>query len=259
MTCALLVLIGARLAGSVVPSVIFAMAATALAVAASNVFNDRCDLVADRVNGRRRPLVTGAVTENEADKYVLALSCGAFASAAVIGAASMTVLGLMLTVGLAYSLFLRKVVGLGQVAISLLFTVPILYGGLLSAGLDTEHWLAAALVMVFVFARETIKGFSDQDGDVAAGYGTLATRYGKTGVLTVFRVAAGLLILVTGAAALLVGTLPFLLASLLCIVAPTLIIVHHLRGDPGAEVIQDATARFGYVFALGLIPLFLMP
>jgi 4-hydroxybenzoate polyprenyltransferase len=258
VTCALLVLVGSRLAGAVSLSVIAAMAATALAVTASNVFNDRCDVVADRINGRRRPLVTGAVTENEADRFVLAVSAGALVSASVLGAVSMAVLGAMLIVGLAYSLFLRTVVGLGQGSISLLFTVPILYGGIVAGGLRLEHWLAAALVTVFVFARETIKGFPDHAGDVAAGYGTLATRFGKGGVLTVFRLTAGTLILLALATAWLVGTTPYLLASLVCIVAPTLMIVRYLRGDPDIGVIQNATTRFGYVFALGLVPLFLM-
>lgn len=258
MTSAMLVLAGSRLAGAVTPPVIFAMVATALAVAVSNVFNDRCDVVADRINGRKRPLVTGAVTENEADKYMVTLSCGAYLAAAVLGAGSMAVLGVMLIVGLAYSLFLRSVVGLGQASISLLFTVPILYGGLAAGGLRMEHWLASALVTVFVFARETIKGCSDQDGDLAAGYGTLATRYGKVGVLTVFRVTAGILVVMALASTWLIGTFPYLLASLLFIVAPTLVIVRYLRGDPDVGVIEDATARFGYVFALGLVPLFLM-
>ena len=259
MTCALLVLVGSRLAGAVSASVIAAMVATALAVTASNVFNDRCDVVADRINGRQRPLVTEAVTENEADRFVLAVSAGAFVSAAVLGAVSMAVLGAMLIVGLGYSLFLRKVVGLGQGSISLLFAVPVLYGGIAGGGLRLEHWLATVLVTVFVFARETIKGCPDQAGDVAAGYGTLATRYGKEGVLRVFRGAAAILIFLALATAWLVGTTLYLVASLACIVAPTLIIVVLLRGDPDLEVIQDATARFGYVFALGLIPLFLMP
>jgi 4-hydroxybenzoate polyprenyltransferase len=258
LTCAMLVLVGARLGGAVGPSVIAAMLATALAVAASDVFNDRCDVVADRINRRGRPLVTGAVTENEADQGVLAFSCGGYLSAAVLGAGSMAVLGVMLIVGLAYSLFLRNVVGLGQVSISLLFTVPILYGGLVGGGIRREHWLAAALVTVFVFARETIKGFPDEEGDVAAGYGTIATRYGKAVVLTVFRVTTAVLIVVALATVWLEGTIPFLLASLLCIVIPTLVMVGYLRGDPDVGVIQNATARFGFMFALGLIPLFLM-
>jgi 4-hydroxybenzoate polyprenyltransferase len=259
MTSAMLVLVGARLTGNVIPLVIAAMVATALAVAASNMFNDRCDVMADRINGRQRPLVTGAVTENEADRWVLGLSCVAFGSAAFLGAGSMAVLGAMLTVGLAYSLFLRRVAGLGQASISLLFTVPILYGGLAAGGIQREHWLAAALVTVFVFARETIKGCPDQAGDLAAGYGTLATQYGKVGVLAVFRVTAGVLILMALATAWLIGTIPYFLASLFCIVAPTVIIVRYLRGDPDVGVIHDATTRFGYVFALGLIPLMLMP
>jgi 4-hydroxybenzoate polyprenyltransferase len=258
LTCSMLVLVGARLGGEVGPSLVAAMVATALAVAASNVFNDRCDVVTDRINGRLRPLVTGAVTENEADKCMLAFSYAGYLAAAVFGAGSMAVFGVMLVVGLAYSLFLRRVVGLGQVSISLLFTVPILYGGLVGGGLRMEHWLAAALVTVFVFARETIKGFSDERGDVAAGYGTLATRYGKNGVLTVFRLTSVVLIAVALAAVWLEGTIPFLVASLLCIVVPTLIIVGYLRGDPEVRVVQNATARFGLVFAVGLIPLFLM-
>ena len=147
--------------------------------------------------------MTGAVTENEADKWVLGLSCVAYVSAAVFGAGSLAVLGAMLTIGLG-SLLLRRVVGLGQISISLLFTVPVLYGGLVAGGLRIGHWLAAALVTVFVFARETIKGSSDEEGDLAAGYGTLATRYGKAGVLTDFRITVALLILVAFATAWLV-------------------------------------------------------
>ena len=73
-----------------------------------------------------------------------------------------------------------------------------------------------------------------------------------------FRTSAGLLILVALATAWLEGTLLYLLAALLCVVAPTLVMVWNLRGDPDVEAIRNATARYAYVFAVGLIPLFLM-
>ncbi|MGA7270722.1 MAG: UbiA family prenyltransferase, partial [Acidimicrobiia bacterium] len=75
ITGAMLVLVGAHLGGGAGLSVIAAMVATGLTIAASNVFNDRCDVIADRINDRRRPLVVGTVTENEADKFVLGVSC----------------------------------------------------------------------------------------------------------------------------------------------------------------------------------------
>jgi hypothetical protein len=77
-------------------------------------------------------------------------------------------------------------------------------------------------------------------------------------VLTVFRVTVAILVVVALATVWLEGTIPFLLASLLCIVVPALFMVGYLRGDPDVGVIQNATARFGFVFALGLVPLFLM-
>lgn len=252
--------VGAALSGTVDGSAaLLAIIATALSVAAANVYNDRCDLVADTISHPHRPIPACVVSGSQADRFVLAAALGAVAAAAAIGAAAALVASTLLVVALGYSLLLRRIVVIGQLAVAVLFAAPLLYGGWAgSAGLVGEHWVAASLAALFVLARETLKGIPDRLGDLAAGYRTIATEFGVPVALSVFRVAAVAFCAGAVAAGLVVDDLAYFAAAFVCAVAPTARALWLVRGSPSLAAINTAISFSGWVFALGVLPLILM-
>lgn len=256
---AVLVVIGAYLGSSVVWAVLPAMLATALAVAAANVYNDRCDITADRINRPDRPLPAGVLTANDSDRFVLAAALGVSAFSLAVGVAAAAVTTGLLVLGLSYSVALQRILVLGPVSVAALFAAPLPYGGWVASGhVRSEHWIAAALVALFVFARETLKAVPDRVGDMAAGYHTVATARGEAAALAVFRRAGLAFCALAVAASAIVDSGAYLLAALVCAVAPTLRSIKLATGSPSREAIDAAISFSGLVFSLGVIPMLLM-
>lgn len=254
-----LVAVGSILGGGLGLNVFPAIAATALAVAAANVYNDRCDLVTDEINRPDRPVPSGVISANNADRFVLAASLGVVAVSSVIDDSAAVAASLLVIAALVYSLLLRRFALLGPIAVGALFAAPLDYGGwAASDGIRVEHWIATALVTLFVFAREVLKSVPDRLGDIAAGYHTIATRFGESAALSVFRSAAAAFCLASLAATLVVNNLAYLLAAVVCAVIPTLHTIRLVKGSPTPIAVNGAISFSGCVFALGVVPLLLM-
>jgi 4-hydroxybenzoate polyprenyltransferase len=259
VAAAAMVATGAVVAGGVGPEAPLAMVALALAIAAANVYNDRCDLVADQINRPDRPLPAGVVAATDCDRFVMGATLASVTIAASIDLFAAIIGSIYLVVALFYSLVLRRVILLGQVTVAALFAVPLLYGGWIAAdGVRVEHWVATALAMLFVFARETLKAVPDSRGDLAAGYHTIATRFGEPAALSVFRTAAGAFCLGSLAATLVVQHMAYFMAALLCAVMPTVHTIRLVKGSPSPREINAAISFSGLVFATGIIPVLLM-
>lgn len=256
LAAAALVIIGAVLAGSPTIRIVPLMVVTALAVAAANVYNDRCDMAADKVNRPDRPLIAGVVTVRQADRFVLSSSLTAILIAAVLGVGPAVATALLLAVGLAYSLVLQRVAFVGEATVAILFAAPLLYGAAYGGqGTNSRTWIAFALTAIYVGGREILKGIPDLDGDSMAGYRTSATLVGQRASLRLYRaMAVGFCVASTGAAVIL-RDLEFLVASVVCAMIPTLRILWALRGDPSLATINRMIGFSGLVFATGLLPL----
>jgi 4-hydroxybenzoate polyprenyltransferase len=253
------VAVGSVIGGGLEPNVVPAMAASGLAVAAANVYNDRCDLVTDGINRPDRPVPAGIISTNDADRFVLAATLAVVAVSATIDDPAAVAASLLAIAGLIYSLRLRRSALLGPITVGALFAAPLVYGGWAAAGrIRAEHWIAAALVLLFVFARETLKSVPDRLGDIAAGYHTIATNWGVSGALSVFRSAAAVFCLASLAATLTVDNLAYLPAAVVCAVIPTLHTIRLVKGSPTPIAVNAAIAFSGRVFALGVVPLLLM-
>jgi 4-hydroxybenzoate polyprenyltransferase len=256
---AALTLAGGVVGGGIEWAIVPAMLATALAVAAANVYNDRCDLATDRVNRPYRPLPAGVLTTTDGDRFVLAAALAVIASAVTVGLAEATVAAILLVVALLYSLALRQIPLAGAVTVAALFATPLPYGGWVSTGeLTAKHWVACFLILLFVFARETLKAVPDRPGDMTAGYWTIATRRGEAAALAVFKSAAVAFCVAAVAVAPIVNSLVYLMAALVCAVAPTVYTLRLVRGTPTPEAIENAISFSGRVFGLGIIPILLM-
>jgi 4-hydroxybenzoate polyprenyltransferase len=259
VAAAALVAVGAIIAGGVGPELLPAMVAIAFAVAAANVYNDRCDLSTDAINRPDRPLPAGLITTNDCDRFILAAALVVIAASTAIDLPAAITATVYLVVALSYSAVMRRVILLGQIAVAALFAVPLLYGGWIAAGgVRVEHWIATALVTVYVFARETLKAMPDAAGDLVAGYSTIATQFGVSAALRVFRINAAAFCLGSLAATLVVQNVAYFLAALVCGVVPTVRTIRLVRGSPAPNAINAAIAFSGLVFTTGLIPVLLM-
>jgi geranylgeranylglycerol-phosphate geranylgeranyltransferase len=253
---AVLAAVGAWIGGNPTLRVLPLMAATALAVAAANVFNDRCDVVADRVNRPDRPIVAGTITLAGADTFVIGSSLLAIAVAGSLGAGVAVATGLVLAGGLTYSLLLQRIAFVGQLAVAALFAAPLVYGAVFGAdGTNPRTWTAFALALVYVAGREVLKGIPDVAGDEAAGYRTPATILGEDGALRVYRVAAVGFCLASATAAVVLRDAVFLATSAACAIVPTARIMSMVRGVPSSDTVDRAIAFSGIVFASGIVPL----
>jgi geranylgeranylglycerol-phosphate geranylgeranyltransferase len=235
------------------------MLATALAIAAANVFNDRCDVAADTVNRPDRPLITGPTTGNDADKFVLTAAILSVLMSAVLGVEACLATSLLLVAGLFYSVALRRVAFAGQLVVAALFAAPVLYGAhLAGGGVGPQHWIAAGLIVTYVFSREVLKSVPDRPGDLAAGYHTPATVLGEPGALTVFRWASAVFCIASLAAYAYADDAWYLVASILFAVVPALRTLYMVKGAPSLQAINAAIAFSGLVFTSGLVPLVLL-
>jgi 4-hydroxybenzoate polyprenyltransferase len=256
LAAAVLVGVGGLVSGEPTLRLVPLTTATMLVVAAANVYNDRCDVVADRINRPDRPLIVGPTTGNDADKFVLAASVGAVVLASTIGVATAIATGALLATGVAYSLVLRRIAFVGQAIVAVLFAVPLLYGAAFGAGgITGRTWIAFGLTAAYVAGREVLKGIPDRPGDLAAGYRTPATVLGPGGALRLYRAAAVAFCVASPAVTVVVGDAVYLIAALAGAAGPTVRTLLIVRDGPTPAAIDRAIAFSGLVFASGVIPL----
>lgn len=259
-TAAGLVVVGALLGGGAPGTAAPAAAATALVVAATNVFTDRCDVVADRVNRPDRPLPSGALRASDADRCVLALGVAGVAMAALVSAVAAAAVAVLLAVGLAYPLLRRAGCVAGPLVVAGLFAATVPFGGAVAAeSLSGRHAAASVMVLTFVVGREVLKSVPDIDGDRAAGYPTVATRFGAAVAVRWFRLALAVhLALVAAWMPRSAAGAGYVVALALCVLPPATVTLWHLRGAPDTAAVQRGIDRSGLLFAGGLIALLLV-
>src|SRR5690606_24063677 len=78
----------------------------------------------------------------------------------------------------AYSAQLKKSAGWGNLAVAVVLSLAILYGGLAVAAVPGAAWLGAAFAFLTTLAREIAKDLEDAAGDAAGGARTLPIRWG---------------------------------------------------------------------------------
>lgn len=157
---------------------------------ASNIWNDLCDVAADRVNKPDRPLVTGVVDARAA----LALSVALFAAWVLLhlfaASSALPIVAGLSALSIAYSAWLKRTVLAGNLAIAAVSSLSILWVPLIARGALRPVLLPAIDVFLFVLAQEILKTAEDAAGDARAGMRTLATAIGVTRTLGVFAAVA---------------------------------------------------------------------
>ena len=159
--------------------------------AAGNTANDLFDVEADRINRPLRPLVTGAISRPAA-LVVAGVAGGLGLWAAWWVSVTLFLLGVAaLAVMLVYSPMLKSRGLLGNLAVAVVASMPLVYGA--AAVGDWRAGLVPAVLAAFLhLAREIVKDLEDVPGDLAIGRATLPI---AGGVDAGFGTAAAVLVL----------------------------------------------------------------
>ncbi|HYC37460.1 MAG TPA: UbiA family prenyltransferase [Usitatibacter sp.] len=128
-----------------------AFAAFCLVASAIYVVNDLTDLEADRLHAtkRERPFASGDLSIAWGLLLAPALLAASFAIALRLGPAFVSILAVYATVGLAYSLFLKRIAVLDIFVLAALYTFRI-QGGAFAIDVPVSHWLFAFSIFLFL-------------------------------------------------------------------------------------------------------------
>jgi len=173
------------------PALWWAMARAVGLGAAGNAANDYFDVEADRFSHPLRPLVVGTMSRGAA-LATAGVAGGLGLAAAWWVSGRLFLLGLAaLVVMLVYSPLLKSRGLLGNLAVAVVASLPLVYGAA-AVGWWRAGLVPAALAALLHLARELVKDLEDVDGDLAIGRRTVPI---ALGVDAGYGAAAGILAL----------------------------------------------------------------
>ena len=242
------VLGGAPDPGRATPAVV----AIAGIVAAANIHNDRCDIEADRLNRRNRPLADGRMEDAQARTVFWGSTAVGIVAALTLGIGPLAAAVGLWVLGIAYSGPVRRVPLVGHLVVASLFAAVVFFGVLATGGsYHLDVWMAAAIVLLFIGLREVLKAIPDVAGDRAIGARTVAVVLGPDRSLRlVWGLIAGL-IGVTCIHVALVGSWLFGVAVAVGIVVPALALGRVIWLSPDDATIRRAASWASLVFLTG--------
>jgi geranylgeranylglycerol-phosphate geranylgeranyltransferase len=159
------VLVGAWWAGWGDTSAIALASIAAIALtAAANTWNDLADIDIDRIAHPERPLPSGALSRAAAERIGMMAATGAVASAsAVTVPLGLATVGVLLLMRL-YSPWLKRAGFAGNLVVSVLASLPFLYGSY-AAGRWQSGVPLVLLAIPLHLARELAKDLDDREAD----------------------------------------------------------------------------------------------
>ena len=244
------------LAGS---AVVRATVVVGLVVAFGFALNDYCDVRVDSIGRPHRPIPSGRISRRAAGRLACVLAATALAIASTLGSRMAAIAAATLLLGAAYSFRLKDTLLLGNGAMALLVsTIPIF--GAFAAGTLTPGVLAAAsMTFPYIFAQEVLYNVEDERADRQAGLRTTATRLGVARALRLFRVLAGIFIVLAIFPWVLgIARDGYLYAVLFCSVVPTLAVIGWLTLRGTEEAISLAVNVTRLTWLPSFIPLVLL-
>ncbi len=235
LTAAAGVLVGAWWAGWGDASAIALAALAAIGLtAAANVWNDIADVDIDRTAHPERPLVKGAILLDQADRIAIFAATAAVVCASnvsvVLGVSTVAVLLLMRL----YSPWLKRLGLVGNLAVSVLASLPFVYGSY-AAGSWARGVPLVLIAIPLHLARELAKDLDDREADRGARRTLpLAAGVQSARVAIIVALAASGAALAFGLAPL-VKSYPLLLLALApAMLALAFATMRALRGRPGS-------------------------
>jgi len=151
--------------------------AASFIAAGTYMINDYFDRDVDSINKPWRPIPSGLVPAYKAYTIALILLSMGVIMSITISALSLVIAIIAALLSYLYSWKLKKVLIVGNLVVSLLAALSIVFGGA-----ATSNPIPASIPALYAFlinlGREFIKGIEDVEGDRMHGVNTLATRYG---------------------------------------------------------------------------------
>jgi geranylgeranylglycerol-phosphate geranylgeranyltransferase len=149
------------------------------------IINDIYDVEIDRINRPERPIPRGAISIKEA-KYLFAITLSVGLVLSIIHSLivelyfiNMIIAAFFGFIGFVYAKWGKKSGFLGNIIVSVSFSIGLLYGAILNG-----IWIPLYIYFFFLtaffllLAREIVKGCEDVEGDKLEGVKTLAIRLG---------------------------------------------------------------------------------
>ena len=170
------------------PVLWWAMASAVGLGAAGNVANDLADRQADAVNRPGRPLVSGTMSVNAAILIGGLLGGLGLLIAFMLDQKLFFLALAALTVMLCYSPLLKQRGLLGNVAVAVVASLPMVYGAM-AVGWWRAGLTASVLAAILHFAREIVKDLDDVAGDRAQGRRTVPVVMGREAAGTIAALA----------------------------------------------------------------------
>lgn len=175
--------------------------AAALACGAGNAFNDFFDVESDRINHPHRPLPSGRIKLFHALVTAFILGIFSLITAALVNPIVLIIIFLILILVLFYSLKLKKIILLGNLAVATAGAMPFVLGGLTPAKTSfftlPGIWVPTAFALVFHFGRELVKDMADLKGDTDSRLRTLPALVSPSVFMAVVTAVFILLIIMT--------------------------------------------------------------
>lgn len=260
---ALYTILGAYLGtGNVIsqlPTVIAAALVVAVVVAFGFVINDDFDLELDLLTKPGRPLPAGLLSRADARRLEFGLGGTAMLLAIWLPPPLFWIAAANLALTAAYSLALKRTVLLGNLAMAILNSSVILFGGFAAGTLSALSWIVAAMSFLYTIAQEVIYTVDDIEGDRQAGLVTTAVYLGVARSLQLFRALMVLTMLVVLAPLWIVRPSPLYLAVLLvCTLLPIVLYVLPLARHYQPAKVRQACEAVKIIRLTSLLPLILL-
>jgi geranylgeranylglycerol-phosphate geranylgeranyltransferase len=256
-------LLGAYLADDfarvVAVPVLVAAVVVLLVVACGNVTNDYRDASADAIAKPARPIPSGRVSRPVAGWIAIGLGVASVALASNLGPTLMIFALVTVVIGVAYSYVLKEIPLLGNASVGMLCGAILVFGALAAGGVTPPVVVSSTLTGLFVFAQEIFYTVEDEPGDRASGVRTVATTFGATNALRIFKVLAVLFVAVAVWPWFL-GLAPdrYLYAVIVCTTSPMIGVLVLLNGSLEARTIDRASQLTRFIWLSSIVTLVLL-
>lgn len=182
LALAMTTVLGAHLAGGLATSqAVIASSAVVGLHASGTALNDRCDVAVDTLARAKRPLPSGRLSMQFAERLTVVLAAVGLCLAALLGTLPLLIAVLVALASLAYDVRLKSTILLGNVIVATLAGTTMLFGAMAvdpRGPLPESALRGGLLILLYMLAYEILKCLQDMVSDARSGIRTIATQWG---------------------------------------------------------------------------------